>query len=117
MRSDYVLRRRVRNEYLVRERDRKRLLDLGLLLLAVAPVGLALFVYTSVHLQVLEVGYRITDLESNLENLAETERRLRLQASRLSSPARVAELAQRDLGLATPELPQLVFVQASGGGS
>lgn len=107
--SPYVIRRPVENEYLVRERDRRRIHDLLRVLLLVTPLGLALLAYTWVHLEHLDTAFRIRELEQELHLLERRERQLRLEAAYLSSPQRVSELAESDLHLASPRPHQVVF--------
>lgn len=116
-RSAYALHRPVANEYLVRERDRRRLRDLGKVVLVLAPLALALSAFTWVHLQVLDAGYRIDRLEHELHALEREESRLRLEAAYLSSPKRIERRARRELGMRPPEVGQLVFVEAARGGA
>lgn len=112
MKTAYAFHRPVDNAYLVRVRDRRRFRDLGVVLLTVLPIAAALFAYTRVHLQTLEVGYLIGDLERRLVEANETERRLRSEAAALESPARLERLA-RDLGLRPATIEQLVFVEGA----
>jgi cell division protein FtsL len=113
MRTAYAFRRPVDNAYLVRVRDRRRFRDLGVVLAVALPIALALFAYTRVHLQSLEVGYRIGELERRLVEVNETERRLRSEAARLGSPARLERLAVDELGLRPPTLEQVIFVDGA----
>ena len=55
MRNAYTVHRPVINAYLVRERDRRRLRDLALVLLAVFPLALGLMVYTWLQLETGDV--------------------------------------------------------------
>lgn len=110
MKTAYAFRRPVDNAYLVRVRDRRRFRDLGVVMVVALPIALALFAYTRVHLQSLEVGYRIGELERRLVEVTETERRLRAEASRLGSPERLERLATEELGLRAPTIDQVIFV-------
>lgn len=107
--SPYVVRRPVGNEYLVRERDRRRVRDLLRVLLLVAPLGLALLAYTWVHLERLDTAFRVRGLERELHGLERQKRQLRLEAAYLSSPRRVERWAEKELDLAPPRPDQLVF--------
>jgi len=108
-RSAYTVHRPVANEYLVRERDRRRLRDLLKVLLVLAPVALALGAFTWVHLQVLDAGYRIEELGLRQHELGREESRLRLEAAYLAGPQVVEKRAAEDLGMHPPSLGQLVF--------
>ncbi len=109
MRSAYTVHRPVANEYLVRERDRRRLRDLLKVLLILAPAALALGAFTWVHLQVLDSGYRIEKLELRLHELGREESRLRLEAAYLASPKVIEDRATEELDMHPPALGQLVF--------
>jgi cell division protein FtsB len=111
LRTEYALRRPVANAYLVRERDRRRLRELGLVLLAVLPLAAALLAYTWIRLEIVRTGYRIDTMERQLENLMQVERRLRLDAAELSRPQLIEERARRELGMTSPNLDQMIFVQ------
>ncbi len=111
MRSAYTVHRPVANEYLVRERDRRRLRDLAKVLLILVPVALALGAFTWIHLQVLDSGYRIEELELRLHELGRDESRLRLEAAYLASPEVIEERAAGELAMHPPALSQLVFAE------
>lgn len=106
----YAVHRPVANEYLVRERDRRRLRELGVVLLVLAPVAFALTGFTWIHLQVLDAGYRIEELEGRLHELGRRESRLRLEAAYLASPNLIERRARDELGMRPPELDELVFL-------
>jgi len=114
LKGTYVVRRPVVNAYLVRERDRQRFRELFWVLLLVLPVAAGLLVDIWVHLRVIQTGYRINTLESQLEDLAQQERRLRLEASYLSSPQRVEARAVEELGMGEPRPSQLIFGRRIG---
>ncbi len=109
MKASYAIQRPVDNEYLVRDRDRRRVRDLLRIVLWVLPVALALLLYISVHLAVLDEAYAIQSLEGRLHELARQERQLRLEAAYLESPPRVERRAREELGMVPPELEQVVF--------
>ena len=111
----YTVHRPVANEYLVRERDRRRLRELARVALILAPAALALSAFTWVHLEVLDAGYRIEELEHTLHSLERRESRLRLESSYLASPDLIERRATEDLGMRPPELRQLVFLEPPAG--
>jgi hypothetical protein len=84
LRTSYVVRRPVDNRYLVRERDRRRLRELGWVLLTALPVALALIAYVWVN---LELAY-------------------------LTGAARLAERGV-ELGLAPPDPARLLYAEES----
>ena len=106
----YAIRRPVENTYLVRQRDRRLMRELVSMLLAVALVGGGLLAYTWVHVEILRTGYRVNELERNLQSLRKVEQRHRLAVSRLTSPERIEERAVRELGMRPPVLEQTLFL-------
>lgn len=109
MRNAYAFTRPVANTYLVRERDRRRIRELALVLLVVVCLGGALLAYTWIHLEVTRTGYRIDKLERELSERTRQERQLRLDAAYLASPAQIERRAVRELGLQPPALEQVIF--------
>ncbi len=109
MRNAYAFTRPVANAYLVRERDRKRLRELVLVLVAVGTLGIGLLSYTWIHLEVLSTGYKIDRLEKQLREMTRTERQLSLEAAYLASPQRIEERARQELGLEPPSLARVIF--------
>ena len=112
MRNTYVVRRPVVNAYLVRERDRRRFRELLVVVLLVLPLGIGLLADIWIHLQVIQTGYQLDQLERTLTQLEQQERRLRLESSYLASPQRVELRATQELGMAEPRPEQLVFAES-----
>lgn len=108
MRTSYVVRRPVDNRYLVRERDRRRLRELGWVLLAAVPVALVLIGYVWVNLELLRCGYRIHDLESRLQEESRALSILELEEAYLTSAARLTVRGAK-LGLAPPDAGRLLY--------
>ena len=108
--SPYLRRQPVKNFLLVRERDRRRLRELRLLVFAVVPAALALLAYTWVQTEIVRSGYRVRTQERRLEEMAKTERQLKLEASWLESLERVEAAAGEELEMQFPTLDQMVFV-------
>ena len=111
MPSAYSVRRPVVNAYLVRERDRRRLRELLLVVATVAPLGIGLAGYTWLQLETLRVAYRTESLERETHRLGQVERQLRLEAAWLSSPERLTTRAKSELGLAEPSVEQVLFAE------
>jgi uncharacterized protein HemX len=109
--SAYTVRRPVVNAYLVRERDRRRLRELAAVVAVVAPLGLGLAGYTWLQVETLRVAYRIEALEREAHRLAQVERQLRLEAAYLATPERLRARAREELGLAEPQVEQILFVE------
>lgn len=109
MNRAYAYRRPVENTYLVRDRDRRRLRELVLVLAALLPLGVGLLTYTWVHTEVIATGYHIRELENVLEEEGRRLERLRLEASYLASPAVVEERAADELGMERPRVDRVLF--------
>lgn len=109
MRRAYAPRRPVANEYLVRQRDRRRLRELGRVLLIVVPLGAALVLFIGLRLEVLDTAYEIRHLERTLHELDRQERELRLEAAYLESPRLLEERAVEELGMQPPQPGQTLF--------
>jgi hypothetical protein len=109
--SPYLRRQPVKNFLLVRERDRRRLRELRVLAFAVLPAAIALLAYTWVQTEIVRSGYRVRTLERRLEEMARTERQLKLESSWLESLERVEAAAGEELGMQFPTLEQMVFVE------
>lgn len=109
MRSAYAFTRPVANAYLVRERDRRRVRELALVLLVVLCLGGALLAYTWIHLEVTRTGYRIDKLEKDLAESTREERKLRLEAAYLASPSQVERRAVSELRMQPPAMEQVIF--------
>lgn len=107
----YAVRRPVANTFLVRERDRRRLRELVLVLVAVLPLAGGLLAYTWIHLEVLRIGYRIDELERENHRLAQDERHRQLEVAFLGRPESVEQRASEELGLVRPKVEQLVFLE------
>lgn len=111
MRRTYAVTRPIANSYLSRERDRRRRKDLLVVACTLLPVAAAALLYVWLHVEVLRAGYRIHELEQQLQQQVEVERQLGLAVAALESPGRVELRAVEDLGMAVPAAEQLVFVE------
>ncbi len=108
MNRPYVVRRTVENTYLVRQRDRQRRRELLAVVAAVLLVGGGLLAYTSIHIEILRLGYRVDDLERELHDLEVRERQRQLDIARLTSPDRIERWAL-ERGMRPPSLDQVEF--------
>lgn len=99
------------NTYLRRERDRRRHRELVLVVVALLPLGLGLLLYTWLQLQTLGTGYRINELERELQHLERQERELSLQAAEEERPERVEKEAGDRLGLVSQTEAQTLFYE------
>ncbi|MFL6194939.1 MAG: cell division protein FtsL [Thermoanaerobaculia bacterium] len=109
MRNAYAFTRPVANTYLVRERDRRRVRELMLVLLVVVCLGGGLLAYTWIHLEVTRAGYHIDELETELTALTRKERQLRLESAYLAGPSKIEQRAVSELKMQAPALEQVLF--------
>ncbi len=107
----YAVRHRIINSYLVRERDRRRMVELLALVLAALPLLTVLFAVIWANLKTYEVGYQIGNLEKQREVLLEKRRHLLIERAEASSLVRVERIARDSLGLVPPRPEQLILVQ------
>lgn len=110
MRSEYVVRRRVDNTYLVRQKDRRRRRELAAVFLALVPVAGGMLGYVWLNLHLVNIGYEVDRLERALQQEERRERELWVEASYLSSPERIRTEAARRLGMVEADLDRTVFV-------
>ena len=108
-RQAYAVRRPVENAYLVRERDRRRVRELALVVVALAPVVLGVLLNIWIQIEVVRAGYLIHELERRVHGVQQYEKQLRVEASYLASPARVESRAADSLGMEAASIDQLVF--------
>ena len=96
--------------------DNSRLVRLGApgrwreLLKQLAVGGLlagVIFLYAWQHFQCVQLGYQMESLKSQQAQMTELNRQLTLEAAGLRSPARIDEIARRQLGLTAPAAGQL----------
>ncbi|ORJ62460.1 cell division protein FtsL [Geothermobacter hydrogeniphilus] len=73
-------------------------------------LAVSLFIVWS-RLQVVNLDYDISRLESELRALGQQTQQLRLEAASLSRPDRIEALARRDLGLRFPTSRQIIPVR------
>ena len=109
MPGPYAVHRPVENVFLVRQRGERRLRELAGVAAAVLVLGGGLFAYTWVHVEMLRTGYRVDELEKELSELLEAERKWRLEAAWAAHPERLEARAHAELGMVAPRLEQMVF--------
>ncbi len=111
MRSPYAVRRPVENPFLVRERDRRLLVDLFGLAGTVLLVGGCLWAYTWLNIATTKRTYEVNRLDQRLQVLIEEERRLELEVAQLTQPQRIEKRAEDELGMHPPRLEQTLFYE------
>ncbi len=72
-------------------------------------VGLLLYVGGKV--KIMRLGYQIDALEREKQELERVNRSLRIEASSLTSPARIEEIATKRLGMIRPAKENVVIVK------
>ena len=72
-------------------------------LVAAASAGVAALAHVWVRMQVVELGYQIAREKSAGDELAMANARLRIEVEGLKNPARVEQLAKKDLKMTPPD--------------
>lgn len=74
-------------------------------------VAAMLIVYVAGKVSIVRLGYRIEALEREKKELERANRSLRIEASSLSSPARIEEIATKRMGMIRPPKENVVTVR------
>src|SRR5438105_2207638 len=104
--------KRIVNNNVIREADARSHRDYIIITAFAAVFLLGLFAYGWQHYQWIQYGYRIEESQKKKEQLAETERQLRLERASLSNPQRIDSIARKQLGMVVPAPGQLVTFSA-----
>lgn len=110
--ASYAYHRQVENSWLVRERDRRRLRELALVVLAASTVVLALLAYTWLNVRVLETAYNIDELEGMLKDLERQRAALALEEARATALPIVEARAAAELGMVSATAARTVRWEA-----
>jgi hypothetical protein len=108
---EYAIKKDIRNNPIVREVDRERhgemwrTAGIGLFLVSV------LLFWAWQHFELLRHGYRFEQMQRQHAAEVEISRHLRLDIYALRSPARIEQMATRQLGLVTPAADDAVVVE------
>ena len=97
--------------FFVFERSRRGGLRRTLIILLII-TGLMLYVGGKV--KIVRLGYQIEALEREKKDLERANGSLRIEASSLSSPARIEEIAVKKLGMIRPSKDNIVVVKRKG---
>lgn len=111
----FLLSKRVGNEQLVREVDRKRHRELVMLAITGLALAAAVLAYAWQHFEMIRIGYRVEELRLEQERLLKVQRQLSLERATLTSPGRVESIATHQLGMTPPTVSQIVVFEAYGG--
>jgi cell division protein FtsL len=72
---------------------------------------IALMTYVGGKVQIMRLGYEIHDLEKRKQDLERSNKALQIEASSLSAPARIEEIAMKRLGMMRPPKENVVVVK------
>lgn len=78
---------------------------------------LGLMVYVGGKVQIMRLGYQIEELEKQKRDLERMNRSLQIEASSLSAPGRIEEIAVKRLGMIRPAKENVVVVKRRQGGA
>lgn len=109
--NQYTQHRHPANAYLVRERDRRRMRELGVVFLCLLALGSGLMVDTWLELQALKTGYRIEELRKELDEQRQTLNERELEEAYLSSPRQIWRRAERDEEMTPVVLSRVVILE------
>ncbi len=95
-------------------RAKRDLREMGFLYLSVVAAVVIVatsFVYLGSRLAHFNTGYEMTELDRERSELAEKNRRLRVELERLRSPERIERIATIELGLGYPAPTQVLRIR------
>ena len=88
----------------------------GLRTVVIAALVVAgLMLYVGGKVQIMRLGYQIDDLEKQKRDLERMNRSLQIEASSLSAPSRIEEIAVKRLGMVRPAKDRIVVVRRKAG--
>lgn len=93
---------------LVLQRSRRGNLRLVLVVLLIIA---SLILYVTAKVSIVRLGYRIETLEREKKDLERANRSLRIEASSLTSPGRIEEIAVKRMGMVRPPKENVVTVK------
>jgi cell division protein FtsL len=103
----HCVSKRIDNSRLVRMNSPGRWRELLKQLAAGGLLTGVIFVYAWQHFQCVQLGYQMESLKAQQAQMSELNRQLTLESASLRSPARIDEIARRQLGLTAPAAGQL----------
>jgi len=78
-------------------------------------VVMGLMLYVGGKVQIMRLGYQIDELEKQKRDLERRNRSLQIEASSLSAPGRIEEIAVKRLGMVRPAKENVVVVKRKQG--
>jgi len=109
--TEYALRRDIRNNAIVREVDRARVVEMWQWAKVLALLGAVLVWSAWEHFQVLRYGYLIEDVRKQIVVEEERHRHLVLDRAVLLRPQRLEEIAIGQLGLVVPGPASTIVIE------
>ena len=103
------------NSRIVKEDDPERRREMRSFTIAMTLFFALTMVYVWQHFSAIEVGYNVEAQKTQVEQLRETNRQLRLTEAQLSDPGRIDRIAKQ-LGLDEPEPGQVVRPDGASSG-
>ena len=110
-RSHFLMSKRVRNEQLVRQLDRKRHRELLMVALTGLALTVAVIAYAWPHFEMIRLGYRMEELRDAREELVEAKRHLELQRATEVAPSRIESIARDQLGMVYPDREHTLVIE------
>jgi len=83
----------------------------ALRIVVILSIVTVLMLYVGGKVQFYRLGYKIHTLEQEKKDLERSNRSLRIEASSLSSPARIEDIAVKRLGMVRPAKENIVMVK------
>lgn len=105
--------KQIDNSRLVKIADRKRNREIATFSATSLVLFLLVMIYAWQHFSAVEYGYKIEQLKSQRDTIAEANRALRLEQASLSDPERIDVLARR-MGLSSPQPGQVMGMESTG---
>ncbi len=95
------------NSRIVKADDPERRREMRMFSYAMSALFLLVMVYVYQHFSAIEVGYKIEAQKTQVEQLREQNRQIRLNEAQLTQPRRIGDIA-RQLGLDSPQPGQVI---------
>ena len=102
-----ILNQQVVKERVLGEKQKNLFFNLAMCFLVVT--FLVLFVWS--RLEVINLGYRISQVDKTQKELLRVNRELKLEVASLKSPSRLEKIGRENLNLFPPDPKQIVMVR------
>ncbi len=102
--TNYLARQKVKGQAARARKTSAMAVTLGMLLM------LCFFVFIWVRIYVLELGYRMSKVMQQHEQLLEENKKLRIERASLIAPSRIERVARTELGMVVPKNDQVVVL-------